>query len=88
MKSYKKNFQTCWWRTPPMENFCHVFLQKHSVPKDLGNNYAVKKINTEVRHSIKFDTLFFAALEYHSVSNTSNLFLFISFFSWLVYRIS
>lgn len=38
-----------------------------------------KKKKTEVRHSIKFDTLFFEALEYHSISKTSH-FIFISFF--------
>lgn len=54
---------------PPMENSCHVFLQKHSVPKDLGNNYAVKKkkLNTDVRYSTKFNALFTEALESHSI---------------------
>lgn len=52
---------------PPMENSCHVFLQKHSVPKDLDNNYAVtkkKKRLKQVRYSIKFHDVFFEALDY------------------------
>lgn len=60
----------------PMENSCHVFLQKHSVPKDLGNNYAVKKKKIKIEVTYIFNDLFFEALEYHSVSNTAHLFLF------------
>lgn len=47
--------------------------------KDLGNNYAVNKNRqTHVRYSINSDTLFFEALEHHSVSNTSYFFFLTS----------
>lgn len=37
-----------------MENFCHVFLQKHSVHRDSGNNYAVKKKKRRIKGEIEY----------------------------------
>ena len=54
-----------------------MFLQKHSVPKDLGNNYAVNKNRqTHVRYSNK--ELFISIVPVRNVSKKKKFFCQIS----------
>lgn len=67
---------------PPMENSCHVFLQKHSVPKDLGNNYAVKKEKLKQRLDTAYSLMSCSLkhLEYHCFQQSSLIFISFAFF--------